>query len=52
MKKYLITYTNGNTLTVQSYDIEKVETGYILYGGLNTGLTFLSNKYIVNVVEI
>lgn len=49
-KEYRVSYTNGNQpLVIRAYDVSKEENGYLLWNGLDGGVTFLNGKYIEKV---
>lgn len=49
-KEYRITYNNGNPpQIIRARDISKEENGYMLWNGLDGGVTFLKGTYIEKV---
>ena len=49
-KEYRITYNNGNSpQIIKAYDVSKEENGYMVWNGLDGGVTFLKGAYIEKV---
>lgn len=47
MNEYRITYNNGNPEVIfKSHEVTKENNGYIIWNGLNAGITFLNGKFI------